>query len=576
MTVRYPAGRITPHGAYEFLKGRQPRIKLESWDKSVYFDLMGGPSIPDPFGAPECVQINGPIKGLIAGWKFIDQQGANEDGATYIDSHNEPGVIEIPVRCVARDGNHLRQVVDHLLSSIAKDRTSRLSFFTPERGFWWAEVRWADKPPGGLNIGGQRRSIEFTLVLRVDTGSWRTYADVAAFSLGYDILDYTFGVDYADEKTPGPDWSVYTTGVGEAYPYALNGAVRVSNDPAVKSSAVGWTYYATHKTFRSTSNKQVVEVTFGTMVEAGGRNYILGRTNQKPDGTWGGAGVGVSVDNDSAELVAFTNYQPRVIRSERLKVLPVLTEKWRLECGGIDATGKWNDRMFRIKRGLGNFTVLSAIDEANLTPVGSQYRGAGFGGHVAGSTHSKGRPAAVAKITAGDSAVTNTLKGSLTRINIGSEDRYDEYTLTGPGIFRIAAAAGSQEMVEFGPLYPNQQVQLRTDQRKRAVVDISRDVAIADQVIKNYPWLGPWLEALQDYIGSGRSNATLNSNASAFGVVPPQGNLGQYLKGAFTKPIAPRSASGEPNVVQVAVEIVDGDSASQIVANGVSLRKYPN
>jgi hypothetical protein len=92
-------------------------VKLTAYDGSVEFHLMGGGSLPDPVSDPECVQINGPIKGLIAPWKFIDQQGANEDGVTNLDSVNEPAIVEIPVRIVARDGKHLRQVVDRLFGS---------------------------------------------------------------------------------------------------------------------------------------------------------------------------------------------------------------------------------------------------------------------------------------------------------------------------------------------------------------------------------------------------------------------------------------------------------------------------
>lgn len=573
--IRYPAGKVTPHGAFHFLKGTHPHVTLTSWDDSVKFTLMGGPSIPDPFDAPECVRINGPIKGLIAGWKFIDQQGANEDGVTYIDSANEPGVIEIPVRCVARDGAHLRQVVDHLLSSIAKDRVSRLSWFTFERGMWWADVRWADKPPGGLKIGGQHRSIELTLVLRVDKGSWQTYPDVAEFSFGYDTLIDTFSVDYADEKIIGPDWNVYLSGPTEAYPYAINGAVRMSYDSAKHNSATGRTYIATHKTFESTSNKQVVEITLDSMIERGGKNYILGRAGRKADGTWNGYGVGAEIENGDVALVSFNNFQMRTLRVKSNVIMPVLTERWRLECGGLDTKGKWNDRIFNIKRGLGTFTVLSALDESNITPLGSQYRGAGFGGYAAGSTFSKGRPAAVTRVTAGDSAATSTLKGSMRRINIGSEDRYDEYTCRGPGTFYIAAAAGSKDMVKFGPLLPGQEAQLRTDQRERSVVDITRDLPIAEALVKNYPWLQDWMKVLQQYIGGGDSGP-LQQNKSAFGIPAPQGNLGKLLDGAFTRPIPPRSANGQATVVQVAVEIVGGDASSQILASGVSLRKYPN
>ena len=135
--------------------------------------MMGGLALPEPYGSPEAVIVSGPIKGLIAPWKFIDQQGANEDGVTFLAAVNEPIEVEIPVRCIARDGKHLRWVVNTLIGSIDKKRTSELSWFTQDMGFWSAKVRWFKTPPGGFNIGGQQTSIEFPLVLRADSGYWQ-------------------------------------------------------------------------------------------------------------------------------------------------------------------------------------------------------------------------------------------------------------------------------------------------------------------------------------------------------------------------------------------------------------------
>jgi hypothetical protein len=79
-----------------------------------------------------------------------------------------------------------------------------------------------------------------------------------------------------------------------------------------------------------------------------------------------------------------------------------------------------------------------------------------------GALVTQGSPADIRKVSAGDSSET-TQSGFLRCINIGDIDRWDEYTLVGPGTFQIAAAPGSTDMVEFGPLLPNQVVQLRTD-----------------------------------------------------------------------------------------------------------------
>lgn len=567
--VQYPAGRATPHAAHDFLKGTHPLVKLTAYDGSVEFTLMGGGSLPDPVSNPECVQINGPIKGLIAPWKFIDQQGANEDGVTNLDSVNEPGIIEIPIRIVARDGAHLREVVDRLFGSVDKAKLSRLSWFTFEHGMWWAEVRHGDKPPGGLNLGGQLRSLQTTLVLRVDRGSWKTYDDVAEFRFAYESLTDTFEDDYTAEKIISPDWAVFLSAPGRGYPYASRGSVRWRDDPNRLFFTQGASYVATHKTFTTETDNQVNEIVFDTMLEIGGRTLILGRYGRRSDGSWNGYGVGAWIRSSSVQLVAFTNFHENPIRSWP-SLPPIFGEKWRLECGGLDTDGNFDERVFRVKRGA--FTVLYARDADEVTPLGATYRGGGgFGGYAAGALFTQGTPAAIRKTSAGDASAT-TQSGFLRRINIGDTDRWDEYTLVGPGTFQIAAAPGSTDMVEFGPLLPGQMVQLRTDNRETPVVDLTRVPPTADQLAE-YQQV---LKDLDSFAPIANIGPTREANASAFGVVPPQGNMNRLKRGSFTRPIPRKSPGGAVEPVQVAVSITGGSADSLIRARGASLRRYPN
>lgn len=567
-SVRYPSGKATPHAAFHFLAGTHPRVKLKSPDGSVEIELMGGGAIPDRISAPECVRINGPIKGLIAPWKFIDQQGANEDGATYIDSVYEPATVEIPVRITARDGKHLRQVVDHLFGCLSKERTSQLSWFTFERGFWWADVRWADKPPGGLNLGGQRRTLETTLVLRSDRGAWRTYDDVAEFAFAHESLVDTFDTDYVEEGHIGPDWSVYLPNPGRGYPYTSGGSVRWRDDPDKFLFTEGSSYVATHKTFTTETNNQVNEIVLDTMLELGGRTLILGRYGRRTDGSWNGYGVGAWLRGSSVQLVAFNNFHETEIRTWFNIVPPIFGEKWRLECGGLDGNGVFDERVFRVKRGDGSgLTSLYAKDEAGVSPLGAAFRGAGgFGGYAAGALVTQGSPADIRKVSAGDSSET-TQSGFLRRINIGDIDRWDEYTLVGPGTFQIAAAPGSTDIVEFGPLLPNQVVQLRTSNLRQAVVDLTRVPATADE-------LAEYKDVLKQLESFGP--VALEANASAYGVIPPQSNMHRLKSGSFTRPVPAKSPGRQAEPVKVAVSITGGNADSLIRASGTSLRRYPN
>ena len=104
--------------------------------------------------------------------------------------------------------------------------------------------------------------------------------------------------------------------------------------------------------------------------------------------------------------------------------------------------------------------------------------------------------------------------------------------------------------------------------------NITQSAPVADSLVKKLPWLQQWLDQLLGFIAD--DNIGEGSNASAFGVPAPQGNMYRLLKGAFSKPIPPKSPGHGPQVVQVAAEIEGGNSDSAIIASGTSLRKRPN
>ena len=73
--LRYPSNPVTPAGAYHFLNGTSPRVRLTAFDGSAIFEIMGGGSIPDRHVSPECVRLAAPPKGVAGAWKMVDQQG---------------------------------------------------------------------------------------------------------------------------------------------------------------------------------------------------------------------------------------------------------------------------------------------------------------------------------------------------------------------------------------------------------------------------------------------------------------------------------------------------------------------
>lgn len=568
--VRFPANPLLPHGAYHFLKGTQPRIRLKSPDKSVVFDLMGGSSIADKYASPECVLLGKKPKGLMGTWKIVGQQGANEDGTTFLFAVNDAMEITLPVRCIARDGVHLRQVVRALLGSLDKTKTSELSWFTQELGYWWGDVRHLRPSVGGYDVGGQQRSTTFDLHLQVDGGFWRSFDQVDEFRLPFDSMVENFDVEYVDDRNLGPMWPLYFQGPGGGYPYTSRGAARWRDDPARTFFTESRVFVAgPYRDFVTESDNQIADLLFASMLEIGAAQDIwvrMGSTN----GLWNGYGTRVRISGTYIEVAAFNNFHKTVIAGgqSRIPIPPLPDTRYRVEVGGLDKDGNFNPRIFRLKRG--GSTVFTAKDSAGVSPMGSNFRGVGWGGLAAGSLITQGTPASIKRFSAGD-LTASAPAGQLVRINVGDQDMWDRYTLYGPGTFEIASGPGSSQMVKFGPLLPNQIVRLNTDGQKRRIVDLTSVPPTANELLEYRQALAE----LESYAPIKNIGPTLAANASEFGVTPPQGNMHRLIEGWFTHPVPPKSPGRGPVEHVVACKITGGDSSSKIIAAGTPRRRYP-
>lgn len=570
MTVRIPSNPVTPHGAYYFLKG-MPRVRLISPDRSVIIELMGGGAIPDRVKSPEAVRLAKDPKGLIADWKFIDQQGANEDGVTFLDSVNEAAELELPVRVTARDGRMLRRTLDTLYGSLDRNKKSELSWFTQELGKWWGDVRWRGPQLEGYKIGGHSRSAEVTLRLRLDGGFWRTFDHVDEFRLPFDAMKDTFDVDYVEEKNLGPMWPLFFEGPGGGYPYALQGAMRWRDDPTRTFFTQPRQFVAgPYRDFVTLTDNQVISVVFDSWQEWGSSTDIWGRQGKTSSGLWNGFGVRARITGGWIEIAAFNNFRKTDIAAgfATNPIPPLPNERYRLECGGLDRDGNFNPRIFRVRKG--GEAIFTGIDTAGASQMGPAYRGVGTGGQAAGAFITQGTPASLQEVSAGD-LTEAAPAGRLTRINIGDQDMWDRYTLHGPGTFEIASGPGSSQMVKVGPLLPNQRVQLRSDGVKRRIVDLTSVPPTANELLEYRAALAE----LDSYAPIANIGLTRESNASEFGVVPPQGNMHRLIEGWFTHPIPAKSPGRKAEPQYVTCKITNGNADSRIIAAGTPRRRYP-
>lgn len=577
MVVRYPAGPITPHGWWHLVKGIHPVMKLTAYDGSVEFYLMGGHAIPDRVNAPEAVHIpRDGLKGLIPPWRHIDQKGATEDGVTHIDALYDPIEVELKVVCKGRDAVHTRRVVRDLIASIDAKQESELSWLTLDQGYWWAPVRWFKGAPPDPLIGAQNNTQPLTLRLRADSGFWRSFDHTDTFQFAYESMLDTFATDHSDDENLGPDWPQYYTGSGDGYcsttssPFEQARWYESGNE---EREVVNGPY----KDFHTETDNQVVEMVLGSLPEirflGGAYNDLWGRMGRNPDGSWNGDGVRARIGMQGLlgwiKLSKFHNFAETTMFERVMLIPPLFGEKFTLVCGDSS-----NPRLFKVLRN--GLPILTHKETgANLSEMGSNHRGVGFGMAAGAGVLSQRSPAWVRKVSAGDNAEV-TQSGFLQRVNIGDQPMYDDYTIFGPASsVRIWDGPGSDEFVEFGPILANQIVFLRTDPRSRTT--LVQDLTVVPPSPQELNIFQQAVKAFSSFAFGNNVPPLMRTIESLFGIRPPQGNLYKYLKGRFSEraAIPPKSPGNPAKPYYVRVEIQGGNADSKIIASGTPLRRWP-
>ena len=239
-------------------------VSLVSPNNQIVVWLMGGHSRPDPMN-PEAVQVES-LKGLIAPWEMIDQQGANEDGVTFIDALYGPIEIEMVVNLTARDAKNLRRVRRHFLEALDAKLQSELGWMTHELGYWWAPVRWL-RTLIDPEVGAQNHKQRMTLPLRADSGFWQSYPHLDEFGFTYeDVTDSFNTADYTEAENLGPDWPQYYIGEGDGYCYSNGQHARWQDDLNLTYNSQE-VVNGPRADFETTTDNQVVSTVLGTFPE---------------------------------------------------------------------------------------------------------------------------------------------------------------------------------------------------------------------------------------------------------------------------------------------------------------------
>ncbi|QQG96227.1 hypothetical protein HBE99_04620 [Mycobacteroides chelonae] len=570
MTIRIPAGPITPHGWCHIVKGQKPMMRLTAFDGSVEIYMMGGHSIPEPNS--DSVQVL-KLEGLIPPWKHITQKGATQDGVTHVDALLDPIEVQLTAVCRGQDPQSTRRVYRYLVDSIDAIKQSRLDFIDHEAGHWWADVRWFQGDPKDQVAGIRTESSQHaSLRLQADTGCWKTYDHAHSFTFAYEAMTDTFNVDHRSTHDLGdiPQWY---EGDGGGYCTANGDQMIWVDDPDdLTTTDARQVINGPWPDFNTDTDNQVISQVHGSFQEwslpYSARNILGGRMGRDEDGNWDGSGVFVEYGYGVLRLYYMVDFVETSMRNQPFSMLipPLPGEKMTLVCGY-----EGNKRMFKVLRN--GLEILSHVESGTGSPMGPDNRGIGNGMYAGGALLTQATPSTIRKIAGGDNSEVSQ-EGFLQRVNIGDQPMYDDYTLFGPGIFKIYDGPGSDEFVEFGPLLPNQIVFLRTDPRVNTTLV---------QDLTAVPPTPQELNVFQDAISKFLSFAGMNNSAfgdqikSLFGIQPPQGNLYKYLKGRFSKNAAiPPKSPGEaakPYYVKVAID--NGNADSKIIASGTPRRRYP-
>lgn len=567
---RYPAGSITPHGAYYLMQGEVPTMKLRSWDDTSVFTLMGGENIPDYYNFPENVFVKD-IKGLVPPWKQLDQKGATEDGRTFVTSLYDPAEVELTVVVKGKSARGIRRTVNDLIAAIDAIQTSELSWFTHDLGRWWSNVRWMDSyrdPEGGTRT---LRQI-VTLRLRAYDSFWRTYDVVDNFRISHTDAPGDFSADAS--ALPSADWVVSTYGGGGTgtLTVAAGQVVPTLQNLSAVARRVGWS-----------NALPVVEMQLGSFP-----NWYLDPstafdfwTLPTTDTTVGHNGYRLRVSTSTMTLSAFASGAETVLSVQPVARPPISGENWTFVGGPTFKAYRSGALVFSYK-------------PASVTA----YPAAGFGLHTSGYI----APPSIKAISFG-SDTPATQSGYLSFVNWGDQAAPPRFTCSGPGTlsFGNGPNAGPDAMIAFGPLLQGQLMQVITDGQKRGVVDLTTNYPPASQDIS------AWQRAINDLLSfftttGGMINAVplaedffsetaqailqatglagtplLQSIQSQYGVLPPQGNPYSLLQGMFSSAayIPPKPAGAPPKLYRIPVSIENGTSDTQIIGAITPLRRIP-
>lgn len=562
----YPPGQVSLLGQQRALANRSPHVTYVGHEGTRFH--LSGPLAPTP-GAQNGVVMIGQPTGFSAPFKHLDNQGARQDGITWLDALYDPGEIDFKVEVSGLTAADTRAVIRSWLAAWSPKKVGRLHVFTPEYGEWWARVRTLKSFTDQINSLDTAPGLQrFTWAARNDDSFWQSFDSVADFGMQYVTTQDSFDTNYATSL--GPNWAQTYTNPGHGYCVANNGVAQWNTAPWGDDSVNEViNRYAGTGASTATDN-QVVSVQYAAPPGVDFENDVFNDIWCRLDSSCqNGIRVrigqfGVFLDRLVSGVIQNLWWQPYFIP-------PLWNETFTVICGT-----NAGPRNIVIRRD--GFTLVSYNEAANpVSQIGPSYRGWGFGMKVGPATTSFGNlqqpPAPIARITVADNN-TVTQSTLMPLVNRGDQDGWPRYLCYGPGTFTFSDGAvnqgGSPNTITFGPLVEGQIAMITTLPRLRSVTDLS-----PNQAPQSNSTFQALMDALVSFAINNNTPPLLQQYESEFGVLPPQGNMYSLLNGRFTTPLAPKYDNQPPVVSQIAVSIVNGNALSRVVAAVTPMRKWP-
>jgi len=576
----FPPGQISLLGENLLVQNTTPHITYVGHEQTPFY--IAGPLAPTP-GAQNGISALS-ISGLTPPFQHVDNQGARQDGITYLDSVYDPAEIDVQVEASGLTANDMRDVMRSWIGASDAKRQGRLSVFTPDNGEWWAKVRelktFTDPITQSGSVPGTQR---FTWAWRNDDAFWQSFDSVATFQLGLQTVSDTF--TGSANTTLGANWTQTYSGAGGAGVCGLTGNGNANWQP---SGSAARQVINRHNT-TSTTDNQVVSVQFAAPVgfDLLGGVYIdiLARMNSTST-DYIRARIGGNGVLNTITLSSFIGGAETVLWWQPLLIPPVWNETWTLICGTTNGA-----RNFKIQRGDylavgpvlsslgvtigGTVTVVDFTEKGTQSGLGSTHRGWGWG-MAAGPGIlppylDQVPPPNIELWAAGDNTGVSQ-NGFLPLVNRGDQDGWPRYLLYGPGTFTLSdgPAHTGGNTVTFGPLLEGQVAMLTTLPRLRGVVDLS-----PNQPAQTSNIFQSLMSELVSFATNNNVPPLLEQFESVFGILPPQGNMYSLLNGRFTTPVPPKFDSQPPVVSNIAVSIANGNASSKVVAALTPQRRWP-